>query len=97
MGLVIDGGKSLKVQVGVDLGSGNLGMAQQLLNRPKVPTTLQEMAGKGVPEHVWVNLHTEAGCAGLFGELALNRPAGESLTALVHEECRLIRMLGPAG
>ena len=34
VGLIVDLGKALKVEVGVDLGGGNLGVTEQLLYPP---------------------------------------------------------------
>ena len=52
MGLVIDLGEALKVQVGVDLGRRYRRVAEQLLDRTEVGPTLEQMSGRAVPQTV---------------------------------------------
>ena len=92
MRLVIDRGQALEVQVGVDLGCRDLGVPQEFLHGPQIPTALQQMAGKRVSKHVRVDLEAKTGGLGLFGELTLNRPTRQTLTALIDEESRLVRL-----
>jgi len=49
MGSVISLGKVLKIEPGIDLRGGDIGMTQKLLYRPQVTAGLQQMAGKGMP------------------------------------------------
>ncbi len=43
MGLVIDAGEMLEIKVGVDLGSGDIGVPQQLLDAPQVLTGFEQV------------------------------------------------------
>ena len=52
MGGVVSFGKVLKVEPRVDLRGGDAGMPQKLLHRPQITAGLQQMAGKGMPQHV---------------------------------------------
>src|SRR5690606_20808159 len=54
MGLVINLGQMLKVQVSVYLGGGNIGMPQQFLDSSQITAGLQQVAGKGVAQHMGV-------------------------------------------
>ena len=38
--------------MGIDLRGGDIGMAEKLLHRAQIGAPLQEMAGKGVTEHM---------------------------------------------
>ncbi|NHH99218.1 hypothetical protein OJHNALOF_00208 [Oceanimonas sp. MB9] len=48
VGLIIGVGQMLKIEVGVDLGGGQIGMAQQFLHRAQVAAGLQHMGGERV-------------------------------------------------
>ena len=52
-------GQVLEVQAGVDLGRGDVGVAQQLLDRPQVAARLQQVAGKRMAQHVRVHRRRE--------------------------------------
>ena len=41
--------------VGVELRRGHAGVAEQLLDRPKVGTTLEQVGGKRMTERMWAN------------------------------------------
>ena len=42
----------LLYDMGIDLRGGNIGVAEKLLHRAEIGAPLQEMAGKGVTEHM---------------------------------------------
>lgn len=48
VGLVVDLGQMLIVQMGIDLGGGQIRMPQQFLYRPKIARGLQNVGGEGV-------------------------------------------------
>src|SRR4051794_10848674 len=48
--------EALVEHMGVDLCRGDVGMAQQRLYDPKIGAVVQQMAGKGVAEHVRAHL-----------------------------------------
>ena len=52
MGCVISLGKVLKIEPRVDLRGSDAGMPQKLLHRPQITAGLQQMAGKGMSQHV---------------------------------------------
>ena len=54
--------------MGIDLGGGDVGVAQQLLHRTQVAAGLQHMAGKRMAQHVRMDMDTDA--------LALRRRVG---------------------
>src|SRR5574337_1721816 len=57
---VVHLGQVLEIQVGVDLGGGNVGVAEQLLYRAQVAGGFQHVAGEGVPEQVGMDVPGEA-------------------------------------
>ena len=59
MGLVIDIRQSLKIQMGVDLGGGQIGVPQQLLHRAQVGRGFQQMGGKAVPQLVRIDVGSQ--------------------------------------
>ena len=61
MELLVDLGEALLVHVRVDLGGGDVGVAEEFLDHTEVGPILEQVGGKGVPEKVWVNLEVEAG------------------------------------
>ena len=56
MGLIIDLGQMAEIQVGVDLGGGQVGVAQQLLHRPQIAGAFQHMGGKAMTQLVRMNM-----------------------------------------
>src|SRR5690554_4776332 len=48
MGLIVYLGEVLEIEMGVDLGSADVGVAEKLLHRAQVAAGFQEMAGKAV-------------------------------------------------
>lgn len=51
---VIDTGEVLEVQVRIDLGRADAGVAEHFLYRPQVTAGFQQVAGKAVSQHVGV-------------------------------------------
>ena len=48
-------GQPFGLHMGVDLGGGNIGMAQHLLHRAQIRAMRQQSRSKGMPEHVGRN------------------------------------------
>ena len=44
------------IDMGVDLGGGDIGMAQQSLQHPQVCPAFQQMGGKGMPQDMRADL-----------------------------------------
>ena len=53
---------------GIDLGSGNIGMAQHGLNGTKIGPALQQMGGKGMPQSVRRNCFGDTRLAAVITE-----------------------------
>ena len=49
---IVDLGQMLEIEVGINLGRRDAGMAEHFLYRPQVARGLQYMRGKGVAQHV---------------------------------------------
>lgn len=86
MSLVVHLGEMLKIQMGVNLGGGNIGVAQQFLHQPQIAAGFQHVAGKGVAQHMGVHMsihalaQTELVHALLYGAMA------EALAALADKQ-----------
>lgn len=62
----MDGLEAFLVDVSVNLGGGNIGVAEEFLNDPEVGAIFQEVRGKGVAEKVGVDVLINAGGLGAF-------------------------------
>ncbi len=56
----MDGFQALLVDVGVDLGRGNIGMAEHFLNDAQVGAVAEQMRSETVPEQMRVNVFLQA-------------------------------------
>lgn len=90
MGAVVDRGQVLEVQVGIDLGRGDVGVAEQFLHGAQVAGRLQQMAGEGVPQHVRVQVLAQLADAGL-AHPQLDRPRRQALAAATDEHRTVFR------
>jgi len=71
MELFVDFVETLLVDVGVDLGGGDVGVSEEFLDDAEVGTAFEEVGGEGVAEEVGVNVLFDAGVGGaLFDDLA---------------------------
>ena len=52
--LVVNRRQTLKIEVGINLRGGNVGVAKQFLHCTQIATTLQHVAGEGMAQHVWM-------------------------------------------
>lgn len=52
MGLVVYGAQSRDRHVGIELGGGQTGMPEQLLDHPQVGSTFKQMGGRAVTQPV---------------------------------------------
>ena len=59
MSCIIDLGQMLKIKVSVCLGGADTGVPQHFLHSPQIPTGLQHVRGKRVPQHMRVEAHAE--------------------------------------
>ena len=53
--------QTLAGDMGIDLGGGNIGMAQHDLHGPEIGAMFQEMAGKGMAQGMRCDFFTDAG------------------------------------
>ena len=60
MGLVVDQGEMLEIQVGIDLSGGQAGMAQHLLHRAQIAGGLQHVGGEGMAQGVGMHMGRDA-------------------------------------
>ncbi len=72
MGLVVHLRQVLKVEVGVDLGGGEAGVAEQFLHRAQVAGGFEQMGGEGVAQQVGVNPAGGAAALAVVGEALLS-------------------------
>ena len=66
----VDGFEALLLDVSVDLGGGDVGVAEQFLDNTQIRSVLEQVGCKGVPQEVGVDVLRESGpLGGLLGEL----------------------------
>ncbi|MNS59333.1 hypothetical protein D3C72_922880 [compost metagenome] len=76
----------LEVEVGIDLGGGEIGVAQQLLHRPQIAGGLQHVGGEAVAQLVGMNVGIEGLLVAPAVEPLLYRAGRQSLPALGDEQ-----------
>ena len=64
--LAVDLFQALVVDMGINLGGGNIRMSQQFLNDPQVGSVLKQVGGEGVAKEVWINIPGKSGLTGTF-------------------------------
>lgn len=74
------------IDVGVDLGGGDVGVAEEFLNDAKVGPVFEEVGREGVSEKVGVDVLFEAGFLGPFFDDLTNAGGGERAAADGYEE-----------
>src|SRR5215469_14995626 len=86
VGGVVDAGEMLEVKVSVDLGRGDIGMAQELLHPAQLGTGLEQVRGEGVPEKVRIDVGGDALAARPVGDPQLDGPPAEAPSRTADEE-----------
>jgi len=70
MELSMDGFESLLIDVGVNLGRGNIGVAKHFLDNAQIGAVAKQVRGEAVPEQMRINVLLQAGVArNLFHDL----------------------------
>ena len=64
--------------VGVDLGGGDVGVAEHGLDGAEVGAVHEKVGGEGVSEGVWGDVFGDAGCFGVVVDDALDAAGGEA-------------------
>ena len=62
----MDGAEAVLVDVGVDLGGGDVGVAEHFLDDPEVGAVVEEVGGEAVAELVGMDFLGEASSGGAF-------------------------------
>ena len=75
---VVGLGQMLEIKPGIDLGRGDVGVAQQLLHRAQVAARLQQVTGKRVTQHVWVCGRGQAGLLTTAAQALPDRLGGQA-------------------
>ena len=70
MRLIVNLGESLKIEMGVDLGRAQIGVAEQFLNSAQITAGFQQVGGKGMAQ----GMRVKAAVKSLF-----ESPAPETL------------------
>ena len=70
--------------MGIDLGGFDVCMTQQLLHRAQILRRLQQVAGKRMAQHMWMQVLAQLALARRL-DPSLNRPRTQALTALADE------------
>ena len=88
METLVNFSQSLIVHVGINLGGGDVGMSEKLLNDPEVCTVLEQMSGKGVAQEVGIHVLFNAGLPGTFLDDLSNAVGTEWPTSHGEEDFR---------
>ncbi len=64
----MDGAEAVLVDVGVDLGGGDVGMAEHFLDDSEVGAVVEEVGGEAVAELVGMDFLGEASGGGAFAD-----------------------------
>jgi hypothetical protein len=89
MGLVVDFAEAAAGEVGVDLGGGEAGVAEEFLDGAKVSAGLQQVGGEGVAEGMGADAVLSAGAQHVPMDDAADAAGGEGAAAVVEEKARL--------
>ena len=84
--VVVHPGQMLKIQVRINLGRGDIAVSQQFLHRAQVAAGLQQMAGKGVAQHVRMDLASQAPVAGEFAQPLLHAARADARAAAAEKQ-----------
>ena len=71
--------------VGVNLGGGGAGVAQQFLDHPQVGVALQHVAGEGMPQGVGVDALPQSGSSRVVPHQLFDAAPGEAVAVAVEE------------
>lgn len=88
--LVVDFAEAAAGEVGVDLGGGEAGVAEQFLDGAQVGARFEQVGGEGVPEGVGADAVLGASAQQVAMDDATDAPRRKRATASVEEEPRLI-------
>src|SRR5690348_8806701 len=83
---LVDAGQVLEVKVGVDLGSRDTGVPQQLLYAAQLTARFQQMGGKRVAEKVGVDVHAQTLPDSPLRHELLDRPGTQPPAASADEQ-----------
>ena len=79
----IDGGrKPVFIDVGVNFGSSDAGVAQKFLDDPEIGSSGKKVGGEGVPEKVRIDAGIQAGSLSRLFDDAPEMGRGESATVI---------------
>ena len=71
--------------MGVDLGGGEVFVAEQFLHAAQVAGGLQDVAGEGVAQHVRVHVHPRQALGGIGFEAQGDAALGQAAAVFVEE------------
>src|SRR5580700_6032174 len=87
VGSVVNTGQMLEIKVGVDLGGGDVRVAEQLLDGAQVAAGLEQVGGEGVPEQVGIYVQRDSLAPRPVRHPRLYRAWSETPSATPDEEC----------
>ena len=86
MVLVVDFFQVFPVDVGINLGGGDVGVAEHLLDRPEIGAGVEKMSGKGVADRVRRDLLLQGGAADVLVQEVAHRPIAEPFPVAINEK-----------
>src|SRR5262245_17059031 len=94
MGLLVDVFEVFGADMGVDLGGGNILVAEHFLNAAQVTTAIQQMSSKGMAEGVRADLLMQSGLLDPFADDMAGSPVGEPQAPVVEKKRRCLSQAG---
>jgi len=87
----MDSFESVLIDVGVDLGRGNIGMAEHFLDDAQIGAIAEEMGSETVSQEMWINIFLQAGMSRMFFHNLPDTGSGQFAAA-----CRLKNLAAAA-
>lgn len=81
MELAMDGFESVLIDMGVDLGRGNIGMAEHFLDDAQIGAIAEEMGSETVSQEMWINIFLQARMPRMFFHDLPDAGSGQFATA----------------
>ena len=90
VGLIVGFGQMLKIQMGIDLGGGQIRVTQQFLHRPQIAARLQHVGGEGMAQLVRMNMTRQRLLTAPLGQPQLHTAMADTPLSLADKQRRLV-------
>ena len=87
----------LKIQVRINLRGGDIAVPEQFLHRAQIAAGFEQMAGKGMAQHVRMDMASQAGIGGEFAQPLLHAARADARAAPAEKQGVLRLCIGGRG